>query len=228
MPVPPVVSAVGKDRVVVSWDRHPAPDVVGYNLYRGVAHVRTVAEGTPGAWKDNDPKYDEPQVVQVRDVTGLTKLNTALLTDPTFTDNVDLTTPTPAAGGYRFAVYAYVVRAVNPLGTESGPSPYALTFPAAPSNVLCREQGEVAELKWDAAREAGVTGYHVYKLEGTWKDVRVTEKPLAATTLLHRVGRGQTRFWVVAVDALGQEGEPSSPAWFNHSYRGFYTGEWHQ
>ncbi|HYH67439.1 MAG TPA: fibronectin type III domain-containing protein [Urbifossiella sp.] len=228
VPASPVVSVLAKDRVAVRWDRHPAADVAGYNLYRGVAHVRTVAEGTPGAWKDNDPKYDEPQVVQVRDLTGLTKLNPALLTAPTFTDAVDLAAPTAAAGGYRFGVYAYVVRAVNRLGTESGPSPYALTIPSTPLNILCREQGEVAELKWDAAREAGVTGYHVYKLEGTWKVVRVTEKPLAATTLLHRVGRGTTRFWVVAVDALGQEGEPSSPAWFNHSYRGFYPGEWHQ
>ena len=73
-----------------------------------------------------------------------------------------------------------------------------------------------------------MSGYHVYKLEGTGKVVRVTENPLAAATLLHRVGRGTTRFWGVAVDALGQEGEPSSPAWFNHSYRGFYPGEWHQ
>jgi hypothetical protein len=228
VPGQPVVSVLAADRVAVSWDRHPAADVVGYNVYRGIAHVRTVTEGTPTAWRDNDPKYEVPQVVQVRDLADLRKLNAAPLTGTTFADAADLGARTAASGDYRFAVYGYVVRAVNRLGTESGPSPYALTIPAAPANVLCREQGEVAELKWDAARERGVTGYHVYKLEGTWKIARVTARPVRETTLLHKVGRGTTRFWVVAVDALGQEGEPSSPAWFNHSYRGFYPGDWHQ
>ena len=48
------------------------------------------------------------------------------------------------------------------------------------------------------------------------------------TKFAHRAGGNATRYWVVAVDALGQEGQPSSPAWFNQSYRGFYRGEWHQ
>jgi hypothetical protein len=212
----------------VRWDRNTAADVVGYNLYRGVVHVRTVVEGTPGAWKDNDPKYEQPQVVQVRNITELKKLNDTPLTETNFTDTLDLSKNGPASGEYRFAVHAYIVRAVNRLGTESGPSPYALTIPSEPLNVLCREHGEVAELKWDTAREKGVAGYHVYMLEGTWKIVRATEKPLTETTFRHKVGKGQTRFWVVTVDALGQEGQPSSPAWFNNSYRGFYTGDWHQ
>jgi hypothetical protein len=56
----------------------------------------------------------------------------------------------------------------------------------------------------------------------------VTDRPIAETTFRHKVGKGEARFWVVTVDALGQEGQPSSPAWFNHSYRGFYPGDWHQ
>jgi len=58
--------------------------------------------------------------------------------------------------------------------------------------------------------------------------VRLTDRPLSETTFRRKVGRGEARFWVVALDALGQEGQPSSPAWFNHSYRGFYPDEWHQ
>jgi hypothetical protein len=228
VPSQPVVSVIAKDKVEVTWERHPAPDVVGYNLYRGVVHVRTVTKGNPGAWRDNDPEYPEPVVCQVRDITGLQKLNADPLTEPTFTDAADLTAKGTESADYRFAVYAYVVRAVNHLGVESGPSPYALTIPSEPRNVLCREHAEIAELKWDPAREKGVVGYHVYKLDGTWKVVRVTDRPLTETTVRHRVGRGETRFWVTAVDALGQEGQPSSPAWFNHGYRGFYDGEWHQ
>jgi len=36
---------------------------------------------------------------------------------------------------------------------------------------------------------------------------------------------------VVAVDTLGQEGEPSQPVWSRREWRSFYlpyTGEWHQ
>jgi hypothetical protein len=229
VPGTPVVSVLAKDRIEVTWDRHSESDVVGYNLYRGVATVRTVKQGEPKAWRDNDPAYEQPTVVQVRDVTQMKKLNDKPLTKTTFTDGVDLTKKGKEAEDYRYAVHAYVVRAVNKLGVESGPSPYALTLPSEPLNVLCREQGEVAELKWDKARENGVSGYHVYKLDGTWKIVRVTDRPLKETTYRYKVGKNAvTRFWVAAIDAMGQEGQPSSPAWFGKSYRGFYDGEWHQ
>jgi hypothetical protein len=224
----PIVSVVAKDRIEVKWSPRPESDIVGYNLYRGVANVRTVTKGKQGPWTDNDPEYAEPQVVQVRDITSIKKLNEKPLPDNSFTDKVDLTAKSREAGDYKYAVYAYIVRAVNRLGAESGPSPYALTIPSEPLNVVCRDEGEIADLKWDPALEKGITGYHVYKLEGTWKIVRLTEKPITETKFRYKVGKGESRFWVVTVDILGQEGQPSSPAWFNHSFRGFFTGEWHQ
>ena len=51
---------------------------------------------------------------------------------------------------------------------------------------------------------------------------------MQATTFTHKGGKAATRYWVMAVDALGQEGQPSSPAWHNRSYKGFFEGEWHQ
>ena len=224
----PVVSVPATNRIEVRWDHHPARDLRGYNLYRGLARVRTVRKGTPGPWKDNDPEYARPTVVQVDDVIGLTKLNDQPLAEPTFIDPVDLTDGGPHSGDSPYAVYAYVVRAVNRLGTESGPSPYALTIPSEPVNLLCREQGEDAELQWSPAAEKAVTGYHVYRLRGTWDVVRLTEEPIKTTSFRHHVGRGETRYWVVSVDALGQEGQPSSPAWFNHGRRDFHDSEWHQ
>jgi hypothetical protein len=56
--------------------------------------------------------------------------------------------------------------------------------------------------------------------------VRLTKEPIKETTFTHK--SGQTRYWVVAVDALGQEGQPSAPVWHQRSYQGFFKGEWHQ
>lgn len=222
----PVVSVLSRNKIEITWNRHPAKDIAGYNIYRGVATVRTVTKGEPKPWRDNDPVYTEPTVVEVANITGIRRLNDKLLSNTRFTDHVDLTNPGPEAKDYKYAVYAYIVRAVNQLGVESGASPYALTIPSEPTNVLNREQGNRAELKWDANPEKGIAGYHVYKLDGTWNITRLTKEPITKTTFTHQ--SGMTRYWVVAVDALGQEGQPSSPVWHQHSYKGFFAGDWHQ
>jgi hypothetical protein len=222
----PVVSVLAKDQIEVSWNRHPAKDIAGYNLYRGTVTVRTVAKGEPKPWRDNDPEYDELRVAEVTDVTGIQKLNSELLTGLSFTDHVDLSKPPAESKDYKVAVHAYIVRAVNKLGVESGPSPYALTIPSEPTSVFNREKGATAELKWAASPEKGITGYHVYKLEGTWNIVRLTKEPINATTFTQK--SPPTRYWITAVDALGQEGQPSSPVWHQRSYTGFFSGEWHQ
>jgi hypothetical protein len=224
----PVVSVLAPDKVAVTWQRHTATDVIGYNLYRGVAAMRTVKQGTPAPWRDNDPEYAQPTPVEVKDIQELRRLNGQPIASTSFTDRaIDLRKPSPAADEYRFHVYAYCLKAVNRLGVESGPSPYALTIPSEPTHVLSRERGETAELKWTANPEQGIAGYHVYKLEGTWNIRRVTEGPIKETAFTHQAGKNTTRYWIVAVDALGQEGQPSSPVWHQQSYRRFFEGEWH-
>jgi hypothetical protein len=226
--VKPVVSVLAADKVEVAWNAHPAKDIAGYNLYRGLVTVGAVRKGAPGAWKDNDPEYAEPQVVSVRDITSIVKLNDKPLAETRFTDaGVDLAKKGPESGDYKFAVYAYIVRAVNRLGTESGPSPYALTLPSEPEHVLLRENGVTAEIRWDASKEKGITGYLVYEIADQ-KVTRITPDPVRAPPFVHEAGKGTKRYSIVAVDALGQEGQPSSLVWCNKSYRGFYPGEWHQ
>src|SRR5262249_8287717 len=114
--VKPVVSVLATDKVEVSWNAHPAPDVVGYHVYRGLVTMRTVKKGTPGAWKDNDPEYAEPMPVEVRDITNIRRLTEHPLKATTFTDAVSLTKPDLAEGEYKYQVHAYIVRAVNKLG----------------------------------------------------------------------------------------------------------------
>jgi hypothetical protein len=225
----PVVSVLGPDQVEVSWNPHPAPDIAGYHVYRGAVKVRSVKKGTPGAWKDNDPEYPEPVAVEVRDIVEIRRLTDQPIAATTFRDTVELLNKGGGDGEYRYHVHAYIVRAVNRLGTESGPSPYALTIPSEPVNVLNREgAGGIAELKWDANPEKKIAGYRVYKLQGTWEIVRLTDEPIGETRFTHKGGSGATRYWITAVDVLGQEGVPSSPVWHNRSYAGFFPGEWHQ
>lgn len=224
----PVVSVLAADKIEVTWNAHPAKDLAGYNVYRGTVSVATVKKGAPGAWKDNDPEYAEPQVVAVRDIANLVKLNDAPLAETTFTDSrIDLSKKGPESGDYKNAVYAYIVRAVNRLGTESGPSPYALTLASEPENVLVREKSGAAEIKWDASREKGVAGYLVYEVADQ-NVTRLTAEAVKGTTFTPPAGTAMKRYLIVAVDALGQEGQPSSPAWVNKSYKGFYAGDWHQ
>lgn len=231
VPAPPTVSVLASNKIEINWHPHPAPDVVGYNIYRGIVSPATVRRGTPAAWKDNDPEYPEPVVTSVKDISDIQKLNEEPVTGNLFVDStVDLTAKGSRSGDYKYTVYAYIIKAVNRLGTESGPSPYAPTIPAAPQRAMLRElENGVAEIKWDPGPEKGVAGYRIYKL-GTshWEIIRVTDDPILANTFRHTPGQGQTRYWIVAVDRLGQEGEPSSPVWYNHNYTGFYSGEWHQ
>lgn len=231
IPVQPLVSVLSQTEVEVSWRAHPDSTVSSYNVYRGVASVDTVKKGTPGAWRDNDPEYCTPVVVAVKDISSMSRLNAEPLQATTFPDGtVKLFHPGVESGPYRHAVHAYIVRAVSKAGVESGPSPWALTIPSAPRNVLLREEEpDVAHLRWDPSPERGVVGYHIYRLErAPWTVARVTVEPITGTTFRHRAGAEISRYWVVAVDGLGQEGEPSSPVWYRHDrYRGFYHGEWH-
>src|SRR5262249_35929322 len=113
---------------------------------------------------------------------------------------------------YRYAVHAYRVRAVNALGIESGPSPYALTIPSAPQWVVAKEEGEQCRLKWAANPERGIKGYRIYRMEGPRINgpgqpvTRLTDEPVNETTFTDTKATRETkRFWVVAVDVLGQE-----------------------
>jgi len=225
----PVVSVLAKDKVEVSWDAYPAKDLAGYNVYRGVVKVTTIKKGKPEPWRPNDPEYPEPLVNKVEDITGIVKLNDAPVVGASFTDaKVDLAAKGKEAGDYRYAVYAYIVRAVNKLGTESGPSPYALTIPSEPVNVLVRNKpGGAWEAKWESP-EKGLAGYRVYMTQGGQAHNPLTphaEPPLKEPRF---EGKGEGRLWVSAVDALGQEGQPSSPANVSPSYKGHFDGEWHQ
>jgi hypothetical protein len=249
-----VVWVTSPDRVQIEWrpPSLPGDTVAGYFVERAAVEVLTEDQLT--RLKAQTPPLPEAGVGAVRRVGPFTQLTATPVRDLAFVDTtIDLRQPSVVTGEsvferkfhdeqldadghpYRFGVYAYRVRAVNALGVASGPSPAVLTIPSAPQFVFAREDGATCHLRWEPNPEHGLRGYRVYRMDGRYdKDpiTRRTAEPVPATEYTDdAAGKPTRRYYVLAVDALGQEGHPSSPVWFHREWRDFYTpfvGEWHQ
>ncbi|MHC4915382.1 MAG: hypothetical protein ACYTGB_07800, partial [Planctomycetota bacterium] len=201
VPTCPVVSPVDRKKVEVTWAASPEPDVVGYNIYRARVRIRTAHAG---------------EITRLRGPEAFKKLNGALVAGTGFTDRtVDLGAAEPS--GYRYALYAYNVRAVNRLGAESGPSPFALTLPEQVERPVIEKAapGRVA-LRWPRLPSAAIVGYNLYRMASTYgKPEKLNPEPLAepAFTDESMPGDGTRRYTVLAVDRLGQEGISSPEVW---------------
>ncbi|KKM03770.1 hypothetical protein LCGC14_1771100 [marine sediment metagenome] len=228
-------------------------DVMVYSMDE-LKHMKTYTDKKTKKAKTIYVPRDKPGVADIRSTGRFKLISKELLTAPSFTDtSVDfdagqvksIANPLqkhdlekyrdPKGKPYPWRVYAYRVRAVNHLGVESGDSPWFLTIPEAPQHVFSRERGEVVDLKWARHLDKRVVGYNVYRMwhrfGGTPFD-RLNDKPIKGTTFTDTKARTPThRYFVVAVDALGQEGLVSSPVWSNREWRHVYkpfVGEWHQ
>jgi hypothetical protein len=247
-----VVSVVSTREVEIAWKPPRGGEAAGYLLER--AAVEVLSEDQLRRLESRTPPLGEPSVGAIRRIGPFRRLVDAPRKEISFTDrSVDLERPAPVegeavftfevhdehldAGGkpYRFAVHAYRVVAVNAAGEESGPSPAFFTIPSAPRWVFSRESGTACDLRWRANPERSIRGYRVYRMDGRYDDApipRLTAEPIGATEYTDPgAGKATRRYHVVAVDALGQEGFPSAPVWFQREWKKFYepfTGEWHQ
>ncbi len=250
-----VVSVTSAKEVQLSWKPPSGEGVAGYHVERTV--VEAFSEDQVLRLKKDTPPLAEPSVGTIKAIGPFVRLTREPLAELRFTDTqIDLGKPQTIEGEptwthrfradqldlsgkpYRFAVYAYRIRAVNAGGVEGGPSPYFLTIPSAPESLFAREEGDKCQLKWSANPEQGIAGYRVYRMEGPkingpgQKVTRLTAEAVPGRQYTDgKAGKETKRFWVVAVDALGQEGTPSAPAWHYRQYRKYYepfVGEWHQ
>ena len=204
--------------------------------------------------KSRTPPLAEPIVGAIRRIGSFQRLTTEPLKTTSFVDtNINLNEPQTIEGEpsydrplhkdhleesgreYRKGVVAYRIRSVDDAGKESGPSSALFTIPSSPQNVFSREDGMSCQLKWSPNPEQGIAGYRVYRMDGRYdKDPvsRLTSEPITAMTFQDEsAGKQARRYYIVAVDALGQEGFPSSPVWFQREWRDFYLpfiGDWHQ
>lgn len=247
-----VVSVLSPTRVELAWTAPTDADIAGYHVER--AAVEVWSDDQLRRLKERTPPLAEPSVGALRRIGAFEQLTTAPIRATSFVDEtLDLRTPPtvtgepiyerrtdsdqldPAGRPYRWGVFAYRIRAVNAQGAVSGPSPAFFTLPSSPQQVFSREEGETCHLKWAANPEQGVAGYRVYRMDGRWnRDMvsRLTAEPVSALAFDDpNAGKATRRYYVVAVDTLGQEGFPSSPVWFEREWRAFYkpfVGEWHQ
>jgi len=256
---PPVVvelraAAMNPRQVVLEWAAPDAEDIVGYHVERAEVSVYSAQETR--RYHDRYPEASDLAVGRVKAIGPFRRLTEKPIDELRFTDeSLDLNAGqkelqgeplldrplhpeqfNPQGKKYRLATCAYRLVAVNRLGVESGPSPLVFTWPSAVQHVFSKEEGQLAtRLKWQPNREASTVGYHVYRHEGRWNKDRITRRtaePIQATEFLDEdSGEGTRRYEIVAVDRLGQEGEPSQPVWSRREWQHYYipyTGEWHQ
>jgi hypothetical protein len=250
-----VATVVSPREVRLRWKAPAGRAVNGYHVERAV--VEMFGEDEVVRLKKDTPSLPEPSVGAIRAIGDFDRLTKQPVAETAYTDrNIDLTTPQTIKGEpifrhrfradqldangkpYRFGVHAYRIRAVNAQGAESGPSPYILTIPAAPESLFAREDGATCHLKWTHEAHGNLKGYRIYRMEGpriNGPGQKVTRLNADVITELRWTDTAATkdtrRYWVVAVDALGQEGYPSAPAWHYRQYRKYYepfVGEWHQ
>lgn len=246
-----LVSVVGAKRVELQWPKAEAEDIVGYHVER----ADVAAYSTGQVKRIRIVEKSDLAVGRIKRTGAFGRLTEDPLDATRFVDDtIDLAAgqrePEEPVGGtplraedinaagrpYRYGVYAYRIRAVNRLGVESGPSPFVFTYPSAVQHVFAKEEGEgQTRLRWRPNREKGTRGYLVYRQDGRWDTdpiIRLTPEPITATEFVDETaGKGTRRYEVVAVDALGQEGEPSRPVWSRREWRRYYVpyvGQWHQ
>jgi len=248
-----VVSLPSARRAELEWKKSPREDVVAYHVERADVSVYSTLQAT--RIRDRYRQTPELAVGRIKSIGPFRRLTERPLKAAQFVDEtVNLAygqkePAEPIAGRplyrdqfdpqgkpYRYATYAYRVVAVNQLGVESGPSPLVFTYPSAVQHVFSKEEASgKTRLRWQANREKSIQGYHVYRQNGRWDMdpiVRLTSQPVAATEFLdENAGEPTRRYEVVAVDALGQEGEPSQPVWSRREWKRYYdpyVGPWHQ
>lgn len=246
-----VVSVPSAEEVLIEWTRPRASDIVGYYVERAAVEVWT--EDQLKRLKSKVAPLPNPSVGAVRRIGSFERITKFPIEELSHRDRVDFKQPGPIVGepsymsrlykehldpmgeDYRYAVYAYRIRAVNALGIESGPSPCVFTIPSAPRWVFAQEDGRTCRLKWQSNPEKAIAGYRVYRMDGRWeKDSisRLTPEPVEATHWVDSTAGNPTRrYYIVAVDALGQEGMPSSPVWYKREWKRFYepfVSSWHQ
>jgi hypothetical protein len=193
VPLPPqkIQADVFNDRVEVRWDAPEAnidgskPAVTkGYNVYR------------------------------IDSAGRLWRLNTALVSSPTFSDRDFLFDRT-----YRYMVRASASEAEPYLESDDSPAVEVLPKdhfpPAVPSGLSALKGPDYITLIWDANQEKDLAGYNVWrKEEGQTGFVCLTKPPILENTFTDKTVEKNKlyEYAITAIDTLGNESAKSASA----------------
>jgi len=253
-----VVSVISAKEVEIAWKAPPKAKDVGVDTLKPLtyvverARVEVLTEDQLKRLKSRTPPLEEPSVGAFTAVGEFKRLTEKPVESLSFTDrsvnleekadpgkpiwNRDFSKEERDDAGkpYRLAVYAYRVRAVASSG-QGGPSEAVFTIPSMPQWVFSKEEAVTCHVKWAANPEKGIKGYRAYRMDGRFDKepvARLTADPIVETKFSDpQAGKISRRYYIVAVDALGQEGHPSIPVWHEREWKQYYkpfTGDWHQ
>lgn len=201
---PPLVEgvAVGVLRdgtVKVTWEKSAA-DVAGYHVF-----AADVAVGERMHPRDLFTKMSEWRRLTDKPLAAAELLDARPLGS--------------ADGLFSHDVRAYYVTAVDAAGVESGPSATVVSLTSSVPGVAAEELPDgTTKITWQAVPEAGVIGYAVYRMDLVRTNIpfRLNPQPVTGTEFVDRCESPRAerrRYYVVAIDGLGQEGMPSTGAW---------------
>jgi hypothetical protein len=214
--------------VQINWTpRSEDKNVAGYNVYRALVSATPYPKNRPPAYA----YYDLPQYTRdvIQNITppaagDFTKLNSKLIAGTSYNDSgVNL------SGGsiYPYKVYAYYVTAVDSSGHTSGRSPFWFTIPQSPVALAVRNNTSTYDLSWTAPHNGGqgITAYRVYVADTDYTVRELTTNAISQTSYsISKKGIGTyNRFYITAIDSLGQEGVPSGGVWGNYMYASIYN-----
>lgn len=189
-PAEPWVSAPAGGGIEIAWEKSASPGVEGYNVYRGKGRPGTVGE------------------VPVDGEAGaFVRVNDRLVRAARFEDHVPFSES-----------LAYLIRAVNARGEESGPSPWSLAIPAEVQGVRAgRNEAGGIIVRWRPNRERSLAGYNVYRMDAVdQRDIEpLNDRPVLGTSFVDatKTDERACRYYVAAVDERGIEGLMSYGAW---------------
>jgi HEAT repeat protein len=195
-----VTASIRPDRTVdVVWSKSASRDVVGYNVY--AARMKVGRRAHPSSMRTFEP---------------FIKFTDKPIKGTAFRDARKLGGPSGFLG---HEVRGYVVKAVNAVGIESGPSTMALTLTSSVPSVTATERADGSTLvEWKPVPEKHVRGYAVYRMDEYRHSlcIRLNPHPVRTTRYVdwcEAPKAERRRYYVVAIDALGQRGLPSTGAW---------------
>lgn len=199
-----VAATVRKDGTPeIQWEAVERDDIVGYHLYRAAVDIgfAWARRFPPGSVADKLKKITDEPVSETFFVDKAAKVEG------------------PADAVTWPGTYAYVIKAVNAWGEESGASPVTLALPDAPGPVTAIPWADGRRMViWGRGMGRNIDGYHLMRMDD-WHSkyvFRLNASPLSGPVAFDNrdIPTGdRRRYYASGVDKMGAIGVPSSGAW---------------